>query len=108
MTGCGVFWSHCFDTVEMACPRLGSIPAGYIINEPNAEAVDGAGCCRNNGRAGGTVGFHTKVLCLHFGEKRRTIVAARFSEARAVGRRRSMCAFVTTLSLPGKCSGISR
>lgn len=33
------FWGHCFVTVEMASPRLGSIPAGYIINEPNREAV---------------------------------------------------------------------
>lgn len=32
-----VFWSHCFDTVKMACPRLGSVPAGYIINEPNTR-----------------------------------------------------------------------
>lgn len=32
-----VFWSHCFDTVKMPCPRLGSVPAGYIINEPNTR-----------------------------------------------------------------------
>lgn len=46
-----VFWNHCFDTVKMACPRVGAVPAGYIINEPNTEAVDGAGhCCNNAGR----------------------------------------------------------
>lgn len=66
-----VFQSHCFDTVEMACPRLGSVPAGYIINEPNREAVDRAGCCYNNGRAGGTVSSYSKVLCIHFGEDKR-------------------------------------
>lgn len=40
MAGWAAFWSHCFDTLKMACPRLGSVPAGYIINEPNAEAVN--------------------------------------------------------------------
>lgn len=36
------------------------------------------------------VGFHSKVLCVHFGENRRTIVVERFSEAGAVGRRCSV------------------
>lgn len=84
MTGCGVVWSHCFDTVETACPRLGTIPASYIINEPNTEAVDEAGCCCSAGRAGGTVGF----LCIHSKGKQTGLFGA---ERLRVGRALCVC-----------------
>lgn len=38
-----IFGAVCFDTTRMVCPRLGSVPAGYIIKEPNTNAVDTAG-----------------------------------------------------------------
>lgn len=53
----------------MACPRLGSFPPGYIINEPNTEAVDRAGCSYNNSKADGVAASHSKVLCVNFGKK---------------------------------------
>lgn len=39
------------------------------------ETVDRAGCCDNAGRASGTVGVHSKVLPIHFGEKTQALLS---------------------------------
>lgn len=81
-----VFWNHCFDTVKMVCPRIGAVLAGYIINEPNTEAVDGAGCCYNAGRELAVqLAFIEKVLSILFGGDRSIVAAGTLSMATAVG-----------------------
>lgn len=93
-----VFWSHCFDTVETALPTPWLHPLLVTsLMSRTQRLVDRAGCCCNNVRAGGTVGFRSGVLCIHFGANRRAIVVERSSEARAVGRRCRVCTFPPTL-----------
>lgn len=62
-----VFWSLCFDTVEMACPRL--LVTSLMIQ--TERLWTGQVVVIIMARAGGTVGSYSKVFCIQSGEKQK-------------------------------------